>query len=213
MLHPSSFVACALCLSFFLSYIMMDWLPTEVAEDIAGCVAEQSYAPMDDLASLRATCLDMRRVCGTAEVGQHIPLHWVLQHQGFLEPYYYDIDYRALLTTRLARVGNLETCFLADLRPVFMEARRSLTLLMEWLQHSTKAGYKLGMHVYAIVLYRSNTGGGNDDIARRLLRELEGADEVGPAALPWAGCTTVEEPDLYAVPPRRVLAVVGHGAT
>jgi hypothetical protein len=40
------------------------------------------------------------------------------------------------------------------------------------------------MYVYALVLYRSNTGVNNDDIARRLLWKLEGADEAGPAALP-----------------------------
>ena len=82
-------------------------------------------------------------------------------------------------------MGNLEACFLASLRPIFLEAHRSMTPLMEWLQHSTEAGYKLGMYVYALVLYRSNTGSGNDDIARRLLRELEGANEAGLAALPW----------------------------
>jgi len=82
-----------------------------------------------------------------------------------------------------------------------------MTPLMVWLQHSAKAGYKLGMYVYALVLYRSNTGGGNDDIARCLLRELKGADDAG------AGCTAMEEPDLSIVLPRCVLTVVGHGAT
>jgi hypothetical protein len=86
-------------------------------------------------------------------------------------------------------VGNLEVCFLADLRLVFMEAHMSLTLPMEWLQHFTEAGYKFGMNVYAIVLYRSNTSGSNDDIAWRLLRELEGTNEVGPAVLPWKNQT------------------------
>jgi hypothetical protein len=41
------------------------------------------------------------------------------------ECYYYDDDYHALLTTRLASVGNLEACFLTGLRLVFMEAYRS----------------------------------------------------------------------------------------
>ena len=41
------------------------------------------------------------------------------------------------------------------------------------------------MYVYALVLYKSNTGTSNDDIARRLLRKLKGADEAGPATLPW----------------------------
>ena len=88
-------------------------------------------------------------------------------------------------------MGNLDACFLSGLRPIFVEARRSLTLPMEWLQHSTKGGHKLGMYVYALMLYRSNTGGGNDNIAQRQLRELEGADKVGPVALPCTGsCKT-----------------------
>ena len=86
-------------------------------------------------------------------------------------------------------MGNLEACFLIGLCPIFMEARRSLTPPIEWLQHSMEAGYKLGMYIYALVLYRSNTSGGNGDIARCLLRELEGADEAGLAALPWKNQT------------------------
>jgi hypothetical protein len=127
----------------------------------------------------------MRRVCGTTKVGWRIPLRRVLQRQGFWECYYYDDDYHALLTTRLDSMGNLEACFLTGLHPVFMEACRSLTPLIEWLQHFAKAGHKLGMYVYALVLYRSNTSAGNDDIARGLLRKLEGANKAGPAALPW----------------------------
>ena len=95
--------------------------------DIAGHVAEQSYAPMDDLAILQATCSFMHRVCGTAEVDRCIPLHRVLQLQGFWERHYYDDHYHALLTTRLANMGNLEDCFLVGLRPIFVEAHRSLT--------------------------------------------------------------------------------------
>ena len=99
---------------------------------------------MDDLASLWSTYSFMRKVCSTAEVGRRIPLHWVLQHQGFWECHYYDDDYHALLTTRLVSVGILEAYFRAGLCPVFMEARRSLTPPM--------AGNKLGMYIYALVL-------------------------------------------------------------
>ena len=45
------------------------------------------------------------------------------------------------------------------------------------------------MYIFALMLYRSNTSGDNDDIAQCLLRELEGADEVGLAALPWKNHT------------------------
>ena len=75
----------------------------------------------------------MRRVHGTTEVGRRIPLRRVLHCQGFWERYYYDDDYHALLTTRLASMGNLDACFLTGLCPVFMEARRSFTPPMEWL--------------------------------------------------------------------------------
>ena len=153
---------------------------------------------MDDLAILRATCSFMHRMCGTTKVGRRIPLRRVLQHQGFWECHYYDDDYHALLTTRLSSLGNLEACFLAGLCPVFMEAHRLLTPLMEWLQHSVEAGYKLGMYVYALMLYRSNTGGSNDNIAQRLLRELEGGDEAGPAGLPWKNQTYTQfYQDMY----------------
>ena len=89
-------------------------------------------------------------------------------------------------------MGNLEVRFLTGLHPIFVEAHGSMTPQMEWLQHFAKAGYKLGMYVYALVLYRSNTGGGNDNIARHLLRELEGADEAGPTALPWKNQTFLQ---------------------
>ena len=76
--HLSSFVVRALRLCFFLGYVMMDRLPMELAVDIAGRIVEQSYAPMDELASLWATYTFMRSVCGTAEYGRRIPLRQVL---------------------------------------------------------------------------------------------------------------------------------------
>ena len=95
----------------------------------------------------------------------------------------------ALLTTRLANMGNLEAYILTGLHPIFVKARRSLMPPIERLEHSTKAGHKLGMNVFTLVLYRPNTGGGNDDIAQCLLRELEGADKAGLASLPWKNQT------------------------
>ena len=45
------------------------------------------------------------------------------------------------------------------------------------------------MYVYALMPNRSNTGVGNNDIARRLLRKLKGPDEEGPSVLPWKNQT------------------------
>jgi len=85
---------------------MMDQLLMELATDITSRIVEL-YAPMDDLASLRATYSFINRVRGTTKVGRRIPLHRMLQRQGFWELHYYDDNYRAMLTTRLASVGNL----------------------------------------------------------------------------------------------------------
>jgi hypothetical protein len=121
---------------------------------------------MDDLASPRVTCSDMHSVCRTAKVGRRIPLHRLLQRQGFWERYYYDDDnYRTLLTARLANMGNLDTCFLVGLRPVFVEGHRSLTPLIEMAS--------------ALYQGRFNTGAGNDDIARCLLRSSKVLTKLG----------------------------------
>jgi hypothetical protein len=111
----------------------MDQLPMELATDIVGRIAELSHALKDYIASLQATCSFMRMVCGGTEVGWRIALCQVLQHQGFWERHYYNDNYHALLTTRPASVGILEAYFLAGLRPIFVEARKSMTLPMEWL--------------------------------------------------------------------------------
>jgi hypothetical protein len=57
---------------------MMDRLLMELAMEITGRIDEQSYAPMDDLGSLLATCTFMCRLCGTVKVDRRIPLHQVL---------------------------------------------------------------------------------------------------------------------------------------
>jgi hypothetical protein len=50
--HLLLFVVRALLLCFFLGYAVMDRLPMELATNITSRIVEQSYAPMDDLASL-----------------------------------------------------------------------------------------------------------------------------------------------------------------
>jgi hypothetical protein len=56
----------------------MEKLSMDMAVEIASHIATIVADPMEDLGSLRATCSQMRRVCGDAVVGQSIPLRWVL---------------------------------------------------------------------------------------------------------------------------------------
>ena len=48
------------------------------------------------------------------------------------------------------------------------------------LEHSTAAGHDVATFILSLVLHMSNSGVGNDNIARRWLRKVEG-DEVGLA--------------------------------
>ena len=110
----------------------------------------------------------MRRVCGDAIVGQSIPLWRVLlrgiQHGTY--NWFYDHEYRAKLITRLASVDNLEACFYARMRTVFVEDRSALMPWLDMLERSTMVGHDVAAFVLSLVLHRSNSGAGNDNIAR-----------------------------------------------
>jgi hypothetical protein len=78
----------------------------------------------------------------------------------------------------LASVGNLEACFYTRMCTVFVEDR---SVLMQWLdmpEHSATVGHDVASFVLSLVLHRFNSGAGNDNIAQRWLRKVEG-DEAG----------------------------------
>ena len=52
---------------------------------------------------------------------------------------------------------------------------------LDMLECSAMAGHDVAAFVISLVLHRSNSGAGNDNIARRWLRKVEG-DEADPAA-------------------------------
>ena len=56
----------------------MEKLLTDVAIEIVSHVAVATADPMEDLGSLRATCSQMRMVCGDTVVGRSRPLRRVL---------------------------------------------------------------------------------------------------------------------------------------
>ena len=89
-------------------------LPMELTIEIASCVAAQSEDAMVDLGNLCATCKAMCVVCGTAKVGRCLALRHVLRRRFYLGP-----EYRAMLITGLATVGNPEACFCSGMCLVF----------------------------------------------------------------------------------------------
>ena len=136
---------------------------------------------MADLGNLRATCKAMCMVCGTAKVGRRLALHRVLRRQFYQGP-----EYRAKLITGLATVGNPEACFHSGMCLIFGKQRGAIMPCLDPLRRTAEAGHKVAIYVLALLLYRPNSGDGddNDDEARRLLRMVEGP-EPGAPVLPW----------------------------
>jgi hypothetical protein len=154
-------------------------LPTELTIEIASCVAAQSEDAMADLVNLRATCKAMCVVCSAAKVGRCLALRRVLQRRFYLGP-----EYRAMLITGLATVGNPEACFRSGMCLVFGKQRGAIMPCLDPLRCTAEAGHKVAIYVLALLLYRPNSGDGDDDEARQLLRMVEGP-EAGAQALPW----------------------------
>ena len=67
------------------------------------------------------------------------------------------------------------------MRAIFVEDHTVLMLWLDMLERSAVAGHDVAAIVLSLVLHRSNSGAGNDNIARRLLRKVE-CDEAGLAA-------------------------------
>ena len=56
----------------------MENLPTEIAVEIAACLAESSDFAVAEVGSLRATYKKMRQVYRMPEVGRHLAVHPLL---------------------------------------------------------------------------------------------------------------------------------------
>jgi hypothetical protein len=87
--------------------------------------------------------------------------------------------YHAKLIAMLASIGSLEDCFYARMCTVFVENRNAFMSWLDMLKHSTAAGHDVATFIFSLVLYRSNSGAGKANIARRWLRKVKG-DEAGP---------------------------------
>ncbi|RLN22361.1 hypothetical protein C2845_PM07G11230 [Panicum miliaceum] len=158
-------------------------LPMELTIEIASRVAAQSEDAIVDLGNLRTSCKAMCAVCGAAEVGRRLALRRVLRRRFYLGP-----EYRATLITRLAAVGNPKACFRSGMCLVFGEQRGAIMPCLDPLRRAAEADHKVAIYALTLLLYRPNTGAGDDGEARRLLRMVEGP-KAGAAALPWKNKT------------------------
>uniref|UniRef100_K3Z0H1 Uncharacterized protein n=1 Tax=Setaria italica TaxID=4555 RepID=K3Z0H1_SETIT len=140
----------------------------EVLNGSVGHVAATSFQPMDDLRKLRAVCRVMHRACCDPSVGRRVALlrtYW--EDMQWNEPH----RYYALLAL-LVGVGNPEACTLKGIVDFFTTLQPSL----HELSHTTMGGHDVGAYLYALMMYRNNGGGADDDIAKMYIRRFEYED-------------------------------------
>jgi hypothetical protein len=83
--------------------------------------------------------------------------------------------YDALLDC-LTRIRNPEACFLSGMDILFVENYSSWSSIAK-LEEAAQAGHSVAAYIAAMVLYSANGGIGDDDTARRYIRQVEGEEE------------------------------------
>jgi len=68
---------------------------------------------------------------------------------------------------------------------IFVEDRSMLMSWLDMLEHFAVVGHDVATFVFSLVLHRSNSVAGNDNIARWLLRKVEGVEVGLEANVTW----------------------------
>ena len=151
-------------------------LPTELTIEIASRVATQSEDAMADLGNLQATSKAMCVVRGAAKVGRRLALRRVLRRRFYMGP-----EYRATHINGLATISNPEACFHSGMCLVFGKQCGAIMPCLDPLRRAAEVAHKVAIYALALLLYRPNSGDGDDDKARRLLHMVEGPEPGAPA--------------------------------
>ena len=146
-------------------------VPTEVQIEIVGHLTVTSEWPMDDLRSLRATCSSMRRIYSDPTVSRRVAVD---QCRHGARSSNDRVNYFALLA-RLTQVDNLEACLLTKIQTIFTE-NHSPRPCLDYLTRTANGEQNVAAYLVAIFLYRHNGGAGDDNTARRYIRQVEGEE-------------------------------------
>ncbi|CAO2185587.1 unnamed protein product [Urochloa humidicola] len=154
-------------------------LPHDMAVEIAGHIAATSPKPVSDLRNLRASCRAMRAACGDRAVGRRVALE---REAGAMR--WSDHGRYLAVVSRLSGAGNPEACFLAGIALAFSHKHRRCgddQPGAEMLARAAEAGHKVAKYVRALLLYDGGAGA-SDEVARRLIRQVEGEEATAAIA-------------------------------
>jgi hypothetical protein len=83
----------------------------------------------------------------------------------------------------LTDLGNPEACFFSGIKAVFMENGG-----YNDLRCAAEGGHDAAAYLYAIFLYRDNSGAAADDIVKRYMRRVAGGGSTTSRWLSNEGC-------------------------
>jgi hypothetical protein len=94
----------------------------------------------------------------------------------------------------LSGLGNLEACFLSGIKALFVEH-----MGYNDLRRATKGGHDAAAYIYAILLYRDNSGAAADDTTTRYMRRVTGGGSTTSRWLSNEGCLPLREKTARAL--------------
>jgi hypothetical protein len=88
----------------------------------------------------------------------------------------------------LTGLRNLEACFFSGIKVVFVKNRGYIDL-----RRAAEGGHDAAAYLYAILLYRDNSGAAADDNAKRYMRQVAGGGSMTSRWLSKEGCLPLRE--------------------
>jgi hypothetical protein len=88
----------------------------------------------------------------------------------------------------LTGLRNLEACFFSGIKVVFVKNRGYIDL-----RRAAEGGHDAAAYLYAILLYRDNSGAAADDNAKRYMRQVTGGGSMTSRWLSKEGCLPLRE--------------------
>jgi hypothetical protein len=126
----------------------------------------------------------MRRVCGHGDVDCHLSIEGIRDEISWV---WNLTAYKAFLAM-LSGLGNPEACFLSGIKAFFIEHKG-----YDDLRRATEGGHDAEAYIYAILLYRDNSGAAAANTTKGYMRRVAGSNSTTSRWLGNEGCLPLHE--------------------
>jgi hypothetical protein len=132
----------------------------------------------------------MRHVCGHGDFGRCLSIEGIQDEISWV---WNPTTYKAFLAM-LTDLGNLEACFLSEIKAFFIQHRG-----YNDLRRAAEGGHDAAAYLYAILLYKDNGSAAADDTAKGYMRRVAGGGSTTSRWLSNEGCLPLHEKAALAI--------------